>query len=121
MKPRDFSPDAFAALETDMMTRRRFLATSGAFIVGFSTRQQRAGTQGVALGFNGPFTTITGGIFEPGFPDCFQQMWAAYAAERAAALGNKFGCVTPDEAVLSHKVFAAALKSHASKTAVPID
>jgi len=38
-----------------------------------------------------PFTTVTGGIFEPGFPHCFLQMWAAYAAERADALGN----VTP--------------------------
>jgi predicted dehydrogenase len=72
------------------------------------------------LGFNGPFTTITGGIFEPGFPDCFQQMWAAYAAERAGALGQKFGCVTPEEAVLSHKVFAAALKSQSAKTAVAV-
>jgi predicted dehydrogenase len=73
------------------------------------------------LGFNGPFTTITGGIFEPGFPDCFQQMWAAYAAERAGALGNKFGCVTPEEAVLSHRVFAAALESHRTKRAIPIN
>lgn len=72
------------------------------------------------LGFNGPFTTITGGIFEPGFPDCFQQMWAAYAAERAGALGNKFGCVTPEEAVLSHKLFAAALKSQRDKTSVSL-
>lgn len=72
------------------------------------------------LGFNGPFTTITGGIFEPGFPDCFQQMWAAYAAERANALGGKFACVTPEEAVLSHKVFAAALESQRTKTAVAV-
>jgi predicted dehydrogenase len=72
------------------------------------------------LGFNGPFTTITGGIFEPGFPDCFQQMWAAYAAERAGALGNKFGCVMPEEAVLSHKVFTAALESQRSKAAVAV-
>ncbi len=72
------------------------------------------------LGFNGPFTTITGGIFEPGFPDCFQQMWAAYLAERAGKLGDKFGCVTPDEAVASHELFAAALVSHAEKRAVEL-
>jgi len=72
------------------------------------------------LGFNGPFATITGGIFEPGFPDCFQQMWAAYATERANTLENKFGCVTPDEAVLSHRVFAAALESQRAKTAVAV-
>ncbi len=72
------------------------------------------------LGFNGPFTTITGGIFEPGFPDCFQQMWAAYLAERAGKLDGRFGCVTPEEAVASHELFAAALKSHAEKRAVDL-
>lgn len=74
----------------------------------------------VDLGFHGPFPTITGGIFEPGFPDCFLQMWAAYAAERAGALGDKFGCVTPDEALRSHKLFAAALESHRTKAAVKL-
>lgn len=74
----------------------------------------------VDLGFQTPFPTITGGIFEPGFPDCFLQMWAAYAAERAGALGGKFGCVTPDEAVASHELFAAALESHRTKTAVAL-
>jgi hypothetical protein len=56
------------------------------------------------LGFHGPFSTITGGMFEPGFPDCFLQMWAAYLAERAGKLEGRFGCVTPDEAVLSHRL-----------------
>jgi predicted dehydrogenase len=72
----------------------------------------------IDLGFQTPFSTITGGIFEPGFPDCFLQMWAAYAAERAGALGGRFGCVTPDEAVRSHEVFEAALNSHATRAAV---
>jgi len=72
--------------------------------------------QRVDLGYQMPFQTITGGIFEPGFPDCFLQMWAAFAAERAGALGDRFGCVTPDEAVASHELFAAALRSHQAKT-----
>jgi len=72
------------------------------------------------LGFHGPFSTITGGIFEPGFPDCFLQMWAAYLAERAGKLGNRFGCVTPAEAVQSHELFAAALESHAGKRAIDL-
>lgn len=76
--------------------------------------------QRVELGFQTPFTTITGGIFEPGFPDCFLQMWAAYAAERAGALGGRFGCVTPDEAVQSHELFAAALDSHTRKAVVSL-
>lgn len=69
------------------------------------------------LGFKGmPFPTITGGIFEPGFPDCFMQMLAAYIAEREGALENRFGCVTPQEAVESHYVFDAALKSFTNKS-----
>jgi predicted dehydrogenase len=84
-------------------------------------RQKEQFWQKTDLGFNGPFMTITGGIFEPGFPDCFQQMWAAFAAERAGALAGKFGCVTPEEAVLSHRLFAAALRSQAQKTAIAVE
>ncbi|HEY5892504.1 MAG TPA: Gfo/Idh/MocA family oxidoreductase [Chthoniobacterales bacterium] len=73
------------------------------------------------LGFHGPFPTITGAIFEPGFPDCFLQMWAAFLAERTGKLEGKFGCVTPDEAVASHALFAAALASHTTKCAVDVE
>ncbi|MBX3734759.1 MAG: Gfo/Idh/MocA family oxidoreductase [Verrucomicrobiae bacterium] len=83
-------------------------------------RQKEQRWTRVDLGFQTPFPTITGGIFEPGFPDCFLQMWAAYAAERAGALGDRFGCVTPDEAVRSHELFAAALQSHATRAAVAL-
>jgi predicted dehydrogenase len=72
------------------------------------------------LGFNGPFPTITGGIFEPGFPDCFLQMWAAYIAERAGKLDGRFGCVTPEEAVRSHELFEAALRSQETKSSVTL-
>jgi predicted dehydrogenase len=72
------------------------------------------------LGFQGPFATITGGIFEPGFPDCFQQMLAAFVAEREGFLNNRFYCVTPEEAILSHQLFEAALKSQQDKTVVNI-
>jgi predicted dehydrogenase len=72
------------------------------------------------LGFHGLFPTITGAIFEPGFPDCFLQMWAAFMAERGGVLGDRFGCVTPVEAVRSHELFAAALQSHAEKRAIEV-
>jgi len=78
-------------------------------------RGQEQVWQRIDLGYQMIFPTITGGVFEPGFPDCFLQMWSAYGAERAGQLGNRFGCVTPDEAVLSHELFAAALESHAKK------
>ena len=54
---------------------------------------------------------ITGGSFEVGFPDIIQQMWAAFLMERECALGSRFGCATPAEAVQSHRIFAAALAS----------
>ena len=64
------------------------------------------------LGFGTPFKTITGAIFEPGFPDVLQQMWAAFLTERAGLLGGRFGCATPDEAVIHHELWSAALASH---------
>lgn len=72
------------------------------------------------LGFQSVFPTITGGIFEPGFPDCFLQMWAAFLAERSGLLGERFGCVTPAEALASHQIFRAALESHRTKRAVEV-
>lgn len=66
------------------------------------------------------FPTITGGIFEAGFSDCFLQMWAAYVSEREGCLNGRFGCVTPDEAVASHELFAAALQSHRERRAIPL-
>ena len=73
------------------------------------------------LGFQTPFPTITGGIFEPGFADCFMQMLAAYFAEREGFLDGRFGCVTPEEAILSHRIFHAALNSHVSKSVIEIN
>jgi predicted dehydrogenase len=72
------------------------------------------------LGFAMPFKTITGGIFEPGFPDILMQMWAAFIAERAGALGDRFGCATPDEAVAQHEVWVAAMASQAKRTVVDV-
>ena len=74
----------------------------------------------IDLGSQSPFPSITGGMFEAGFADCFLQMWAAYLAERAGVLGDRFGCVTPEEALASHKLFDAALRSHASHQVVEL-
>jgi predicted dehydrogenase len=76
--------------------------------------------QRVDLGHQVPFPVITGGIFEAGFPDCFLQMWAAYIAERNGFLNGRFGCATPDEAVQSHEIFAAALESHQGRKVVTL-
>ncbi len=72
------------------------------------------------LGFTTPFKTITGGIFEPGFPDVLQQMWAAFLAERAGRLDGRFGCATPDEAVRHHELWTAALESQRTQSVVTL-
>lgn len=67
--------------------------------------------QELDLGYESVYKTITGAIFEFGFTDAILQMWAAFCDEVA---GNtpRFGCGTPQEAALSHKLFTAALESH---------
>lgn len=72
------------------------------------------------LGFGMPFKTVTGGIFEPGFPDVIQQMWAAYLMEREGKLGDRFACASPVEAVATQQLFAAALQSQASRQVCPV-
>jgi predicted dehydrogenase len=74
----------------------------------------------IDLGHKSAFETVTGGIFEFGFPDSILQMLAAFAAERAGVLGSRFGMVTPDEAVQSQEIWQAALQSHAEKRAVQV-
>jgi hypothetical protein len=44
-------------------------------------------------------------------------MWAAYLAEREGELGDRLGCVTPQEALQSHELFDAALRSAHSGSA----
>lgn len=72
------------------------------------------------LGFGTAFKTVTGGIFEPGFPDVIQQMWAAFLMEREGLLEGRFGCATPEEAVASHELFAAALESQRQSSVVHV-
>jgi hypothetical protein len=48
-------------------------------------------------------------------------MWAAYLAEREGALGDRLGCVTPAEALASHQIFAAALRSARSHAAERVE
>jgi predicted dehydrogenase len=72
------------------------------------------------LGFATPFKTVTGGIFEPGFPDVIQQMWASYLMEREGLLCGRFGCATPEEACESHRIFEAALQSHAERRSIQL-
>lgn len=72
------------------------------------------------LGFQMVFPAITGSIFEPGFPDILLQMWAAFLAERAGQLEARFGCATVEEAVMSHRIWAAALVSQRTNSTAEV-
>jgi predicted dehydrogenase len=74
----------------------------------------------IEVGQVSAFPTASGPIFEFGFPDALLQMWAAFLSERAGVLGDRLGCVKPDEALLSHKLFQAAQESHATKQVVAV-
>jgi len=86
----------------------------------FRVRDGRQVWEHLEVGSQSVFPTITGPIFEFGFADAILQMWAAYLSERAGGLGERFGCVTPREALTSHEVFAAALRSGDSGNASPV-
>ncbi|WP_282047438.1 Gfo/Idh/MocA family protein [Roseibium album] len=63
------------------------------------------------LGYQSLFPAITGGIFEFGFADAIQQMWAAFIDELAGGDARGFPCATPAEAADHHAILNAALAS----------
>jgi len=98
----------------------------------FSTKQPRqwqwmdyqGGTQSwntEDLGYGSVFPAITGKIFEFGFADAIQQMWAAFVDELAGGTANGFPCASPAEAAAHHAVLAAALQSGLENRVVSVD
>ena len=73
------------------------------------------------LGYTPIFPTITGGIFEFGFTDAIQQMWAAYVDELAGGDARGFPCVTPQEAADHHAILTAALTAGTENRIVTVD
>lgn len=74
----------------------------------------------VNVGYHSAVPTVTGKIFEFGFTDAILQMWATFMQELEGQT-PKFGCFTPEETVLSHKMLTSALLSHKEKRAVDLD
>jgi predicted dehydrogenase len=75
------------------------------------------------LGSESAYPTITGAIFEFGFSDAILQMWAAFLDELAhgrEGMRQPFYCATPEEAAATHRIFTAALRSHAESAVVPL-
>lgn len=73
------------------------------------------------LGYTPIFPAITGGIFEFGFTDAIQQMWAAYLDELTGGDANGFPCATPAEAADHHAVLTAALQAGIEGRTVAVD
>ena len=66
----------------------------------------------IDIGSQSAIPTITGGIFEFGFSDAFQQMIGAFIQELSGSENNHpFKNVTPEETSWSHELFTAALAS----------
>ncbi len=73
------------------------------------------------IGHNTAYKTITGSIFEFGFTDAILQMWAAVIDEFTEPGKNMpFGCITPEETYLQHKILTAALESGKSGKAIQL-
>jgi predicted dehydrogenase len=97
----------------------RFSTRTPTTLQRFARRDGEQVWEDVQPGNVSAWPTISGGIFEFGFSDALLQMWASYLAERAGALGDRFGTATVDEAVGAHRVFDAALRSAKSGSAEP--
>jgi predicted dehydrogenase len=83
----------------------------------------RQAWQTIDLGSQSAYPTITGGIFEFGFDDAILQMWAAYLDELAHGrdgMHQPFYCATPEEAAATHRLFTAAVRSHAERAVVDV-
>ncbi len=74
----------------------------------------------VNVGYKPLFKTITGSIFEFGFCDTVQQMWAAFFKELAGE-EVPFKCFTPEQTQLAHRLQTAALVSNRDKAVIDLD
>lgn len=71
------------------------------------------------VGYKPQFKTATGPIFEFGFTDAILQMWTAFIYE-IAGREVEFGCFTPEETVISHKLHTAALRSEKEQAVIKL-
>jgi predicted dehydrogenase len=98
-----YGTDGSATFSTHNPKAFNFLTTSG----------KEQGWTRIDTGSQSAIPTITGGIFEFGFSDAFQQMIGAFIHEISGNDSNHpFKNVTPEETRWSHELFTAALESH---------
>ncbi|MBN1436442.1 MAG: Gfo/Idh/MocA family oxidoreductase [Sedimentisphaerales bacterium] len=110
----------FEVLGTKACARYSSKNTNSIEILQYSGGEQA--WQVIDMGHEVTFKSITGGIFEFGFSDSILQMWAAFLTELAHGKTPKrfAGCVLPEETAYSHRLFTAALESHAKQSTVAI-
>ena len=73
------------------------------------------------LGYTSAYATVTGAIFEFGFTDAILQMWASFLQElHEPKTTTPFGCITPEETLLQHRILTAALQSGKSGEVVAL-
>ncbi len=78
-----------------------------------TTQGKEQGWTRIDVGSQSSIPSVTGGIFEFGFSDAFQQMIGAFIRELAGnGASHPFPNVTPEETGWSHQLFTAALESH---------
>ena len=78
-----------------------------------ATKGKEQGWTSVDVGSQSAIPSITGGIFEFGFSDAFQQMIGAFMNELSEQPAkHPFGNITPEETAWSHQLFTAALESN---------
>jgi len=77
-----------------------------------TTTGKEQGWTTMDIGSQSAIPSITGGIFEFGFSDAFQQMIGAFVNEFSESPDDHpFRTVTPEETKWSHELFTAALES----------
>jgi predicted dehydrogenase len=78
-----------------------------------TTNGKEQGWTRIDFGSQSAIPSVTGGIFEFGFSDAFQQMIGAFIQELSVKdSSHPFKNVTPEETRWSHELFTAALESH---------
>ena len=87
-----------------------------------AAREKEQGWTKIDTGSQSSIPSITGGIFEFGFSDAFQQMIGAFINELSnRRLSHLFTNVTPEETRWSHALFTAALESHKKGRKIVLD
>ena len=107
-----YGTEGSATFSTHNPKAFNFLTTSG----------KEQGWTRIDIGSQSAIPTITGGIFEFGFSDAFQQMIGAFMQELSGNETNHpFKNVTPEETRWSHELFTAALESDRTRKSIKID